>query len=196
MFSLLVFPPRTCWQLLWLYTHRVIHPLHYRQWFVASCKLSRSQLIWSTSQGIPKPSVRERQHALDLQPESTKRSIASCPSTGRGCGAKVINSCWKGTTKYTDKSLSKEIAQVLLKSSNGQFNLHCFARFLMSGPAICETIPFTTRTEERLLISLLSWAGGAASRQSIRHKGVAAPKGHTRGFGQQCHHWAGTEGRP
>ena len=38
----------------------------------------------------------------------------------------------------------------------------------MSGPAICETIPSTTRTEERLLISLPSWAGGRpAGNRSI-----------------------------
>lgn len=35
----------------------------------------------------------------------------------------------------------------------------------MPGPAICETIHFTTRTEERLLISLPSWAGGQPAGQ-------------------------------
>lgn len=65
---------------------------------------------------------------------------------------------------------------MLLKSSNRQFNLHCFARFLMSGPAICETIPFTTRTEERLLISLPSWAGGRPAGNRSVTKVLQHPK--------------------
>lgn len=58
--------------------HSVIHPLHYEQWFVAGCKLSRSRLFWITAQSIPKASVRERRQALDLQPDRTKHSTASC----------------------------------------------------------------------------------------------------------------------
>lgn len=43
--------------------------------------------------------------------------------TGRECSAGVINTCWKGTTKYTDKWLSKDI-YMLLNFSNRQSNLH------------------------------------------------------------------------
>lgn len=101
----------------------------------------------------------------------------------------MIDSCWKGATKYSDKSWSKEIAQLPWASSNagslvcaGWLAVNVRACHLWKRSAYCKT--------RRKASHCPSFLGRRAATQVAQH-----PEGHGCTFGQLGHHGAGTEGR-